>query len=198
MILGRLVRSVDADHYSLIPIKWLTKVFVTGDVISFSLQAGGGGIQAAGTLELYETGEKIIIAGLWVQIVVFGFFIVTSIVFHYRFAKAPTAIAVRGDVAWRRHLIVLYTTSGLILVRSVFRVVEYLQGNRGYLISQEVFLYIFDMLLMALVMIIFAVWYVGDLEKNGHRKINSTGTISWGTELVSNHKTNKGTDSDGR
>jgi hypothetical protein len=70
----------------------------------------------------------------------------------------------QGSVAWRRHLYVLYVTSALILIRSIFRVVEYLQGNDGYLISHEVFIYTMDALLMAIVMAIFAVWYIGDLQ----------------------------------
>lgn len=173
MILGRLIRSTQAEHHSVIPVKWVTKIFVTGDVISFSLQAGGGGIQSAGTLELYEMGEKIIVAGLWVQIIVFGFFVVTSVLFNIRNVKAPTVASVRGQVAWKKHLIVLYATSGLILVRSIFRVVEYLQGNKGYLISHEIFLYIFDTVLMAAVMVIFAIWYVDDLQPRAYSKHDS-------------------------
>ncbi|RKL50788.1 hypothetical protein BFJ72_g241 [Fusarium proliferatum] len=165
MILGRLIRTVGAAHLSLVPVKWVTRIFVTGDVIAFSLQAGGGGIQSAGTLDLYNLGEKIIIAGLFVQIVVFGFFVVTSILFHTRLLKSPTPESLRGDVPWARYLYVLYATSFLILVRSIFRVVEYLQGNKGYLISHEVFLYVFDAILMALVMLIFMIWYVKHLQK---------------------------------
>lgn len=164
MILGRLIRTLRADHHSLIPIRWVTKVFVAGDIVSFSLQGGGGGIQAGGSLDMFNLGEKIIIVGLFVQIAIFGFFVVTSILFHRRILDQPTEVAIGGTIPWRRHLWVLYATSALILVRSVFRVVEYLQGNGGYLISHEVFLYVFDTLLMVIVMVIFAIWYVDDLE----------------------------------
>lgn len=174
MILGRLIRSLGAENHSLIPVKWLTKDFVTGDVISFTLQAGGGGIQAAGTLELYNIGEKIIIAGLCGQIIVFGFFVVVSALFNIRLVRCPTVESERRVIPWKRHLVMLYTSSGLILVRSIFRVVEYLQGNKGYLISHEIFLYVFDALLMAFVMALFGVWYVGDLEQNSaYRKRDS-------------------------
>jgi hypothetical protein len=164
MILGRLIRTLKADHLSLLPVKWITRIFVTSDVISFTVQAGGGGIQSAGTLEMYDIGEKIIIVGLFIQIVVFGFFVVTSGLFHVRIAKNPTAVAADGNVPWRRHLAVLYSSSALILVRSIFRVVEYLQGNAGYLISHEVFLYCCDAVLMAAVMAIFLIWYVNGLD----------------------------------
>ncbi|KAF4960800.1 hypothetical protein FSARC_10352, partial [Fusarium sarcochroum] len=157
MILGRLIRTVGASNLSLVPVQWVTRIFVIGDVFAFSLQAGGGGIQSAGTLDLYNLGEKIIIAGLLVQIVVFGFFVFTSLLFHYRLRKFPTTESIRGDVPWKRYLYVLYASSGLILIRSIFRVVEYLQGNDGYLISHEVYLYVFDAILMALVMAILLV-----------------------------------------
>lgn len=41
MILGRLVRLLDAGAYALIPPRWLTKFFVLGDVLSFCTQGGG-------------------------------------------------------------------------------------------------------------------------------------------------------------
>ncbi|KAI8719992.1 hypothetical protein NCS52_00443200 [Fusarium sp. LHS14.1] len=55
-----------------------------------------------------------------------------------------------------RYLLVLYIVAGLIMVRSLFRLIEYAQGNSGYLISHEAYLYIFDSVLMFLTMILFA------------------------------------------
>lgn len=40
MILGRLIRLLDADAYSLIPPRWLTKVFVLGNALSFFAPGG--------------------------------------------------------------------------------------------------------------------------------------------------------------
>lgn len=59
------------------------------------------------------------------------------------------------ELPWKRHIYTLYFTSALILVRSVFRVVEYIQGHAGYLLGHEVYLYVFDALLMFLVMVSF-------------------------------------------
>lgn len=182
MILGRLIQSLRADHLSIVPVKWVTKIFVTGDIIAFGLQAGGGGIQSGGTLHLFELGEKIIIAGLFCQIVVFGFFVLTSLTFHFRLLKHPANQAIAKRIPWRRYLYVLYSTSAIILVRSAFRVVEYIQGNGGYLISHEIFLYIFDTLLMAAVMLIFLIYYVDHLDgkKLKHQRLISD---SMGQEL---------------
>ncbi|KAK3989094.1 RTA1 like protein-domain-containing protein [Cladorrhinum sp. PSN332] len=164
MILGRLIRALHAEPASIVPIKWMTKIFVVGDVLSFFMQAGGGGIQAAGTLELFNIGEKIIIVGLFVQITIFGFFLFTTVVFHSRFRQSNNSDRQQSSIRWKRHLTVLYIASAIIMVRSIFRVVEYLQGNGGYLISHEIYLYIFDAVLMAAVMAIFIVFYVDDIE----------------------------------
>lgn len=53
MILARLIRAINAQQLSIVPVSWLTRIFVTGDIVSFIMQAGGGGVQAAGTLDLY-------------------------------------------------------------------------------------------------------------------------------------------------
>jgi hypothetical protein len=41
MILGRTIRLTGGERHSLIRPKWLTKIFVIGDVLSFFVQSGG-------------------------------------------------------------------------------------------------------------------------------------------------------------
>ncbi|KAH7029762.1 RTA1 like protein-domain-containing protein [Microdochium trichocladiopsis] len=197
MILGRLIRAVHAESLSIIPLRWMTKIFVAGDVLSFLLQAGGGGIQAAGTLELYDIGEKIIIVGLFVQITIFGFFLATTVTFHLRQQKSlkhhnstsmDASSSPFSTIPWARHLAVLYVASALIMIRSIFRVIEYLQGNGGYLISHEVFLYVFDAVLMAIVMAVFLVFYVDDLI--GAEPMYRHGKRASGAELLSSRDSN--------
>jgi hypothetical protein len=66
----------------------------------------------------------------------------------------PTGRSIELSSLWRRHLTALYIVSVLILVRSIVRVVEYLQGYDGYLMKQEVFIYVFDGLLMLVAMLV--------------------------------------------
>lgn len=167
MILGRLIRAVRAERLSVIPVGWMTKIFVGGDIVCFFLQAGGGGLQASGSLDNFKIGEKVILGGLFAQIVIFGFFVATSVVFHRRLAREPPTHNANGSpvVPWKRHLSVLYLVSTLILVRNILRVVEYIQGNDGYLISHEIFLYIFDAILMAGMMTIIFFFYPGELDR---------------------------------
>lgn len=41
MMLGRIILVTDGEAHSVISKKWLTKIFVTGDVISFLMQGAG-------------------------------------------------------------------------------------------------------------------------------------------------------------
>jgi hypothetical protein len=41
MELGRIILLVDGEGHALVKKRWLTKMFVAGDVLSFSLQAAG-------------------------------------------------------------------------------------------------------------------------------------------------------------
>lgn len=102
---------------------------------------------------LLKIGENIIIGGLFVQLAFFGFFVVAAGIFHRRMSLVPTAKASDPAVRWKKYLLTLYMTSALILVRSIFRVIEYLNGNDGVLLRSEVYLYVFDALLMVVVLV---------------------------------------------
>ncbi|KAJ5636656.1 RTA1-domain-containing protein [Penicillium longicatenatum] len=153
MTLGRIIVMTDAERCSVIKLKWLTKLFVTGDVLSFLMQASGAGLMVANSSSP-STGEHVIIGGLFVQIIFFGFFTITAVVFQARMAKSPTSRSIELGNIWPRHMTALYVSSILILIRSVVRVVEYLQGYSGYLMKHEVFIYVFDALLMFSVMMV--------------------------------------------
>ncbi|KAJ5545844.1 hypothetical protein N7494_003429 [Penicillium frequentans] len=153
MTLGRIIFMTDAEKCSVVKLRWLTKIFVAGDVLSFLMQASGAGLMVANSSSP-STGEHVIIGGLFVQIVFFGLFTITAVVFQARISKSPTGRSIElGDI-WPRHMTALYISSILILVRSVVRVVEYLQGYSGYLMKHEVFIYVFDALLMFFVTLV--------------------------------------------
>jgi hypothetical protein len=53
----------------------------------------------------------------------------------------------------------LYVASILILIRSIFRLIEYAQGNDGYIICHEVFMYVFDSMLMFFTMVAMSIFH---------------------------------------
>lgn len=161
MSLARIIVQLQAERFSIIPVRWLTKLFVLGDIISFFLQAAGGGIQAGGSQALFDLGKKLIVVGLFVQIAFFGLFIAVLAVFYIRITSKPTCLATdfrQFPSKWRNWVMViatLFSCSILIFIRSIVRVVEYLQGNSGTIISHEAYLYALDGLMMLGTMIIF-------------------------------------------
>lgn len=98
-----------------------------------------------------NTGSDVIVGGLFFQIIFFGIFVLVTYLFHTRMNKQPTTRS--KQVPWKKHMYALYVVSALIMVRSIFRVVEFLQGFNGYIISHEWFLYVFDALLMLIAML---------------------------------------------
>ena len=88
----------------------------------------------------------------------------TGLIFHYRMLGAPTARALDPNISWKKHLNALYGASVLIMVRSIFRVVEYIQGYDGYLLQHEWYLYVFDAVLMLAVMVLFNVVHPSEVK----------------------------------
>ncbi|KAL8959958.1 MAG: hypothetical protein Q9193_003258 [Seirophora villosa] len=159
MTLGRIIRATHAETYSPIRVTWLTKLFVFGDVLSFCTQGAGGGQSASGDPDKVELGENIILGGLFLQITIFGLFVLVSIIFHMRLRKQPTGESLSKDLSWQKMMGSLYVVSALILVRNIFRVVEYIGGRDGPLLRVEWPIYVFDALLMAATMAVWGFWY---------------------------------------
>lgn len=178
MILGRLIRLVEGERHSLINPRWLTKIFVASDVFSFFLQGGGGGIMAsAKDLSSFKTGENVIIGGLFLQLIGFGAFVVVTALFHRRILRHPTTASSIVPVPWQSYLWVLYFVSAMIFIRSVFRIIEYVQGYDGSLQSTEVWLYVFDAALMFLAMAVLIVRHpsriISGRGKNARQSLDS-------------------------
>ncbi|KAI2604736.1 RTA1 like protein [Hypoxylon fragiforme] len=178
MVLGRIIRAVRGESYSLIRVGILTKVFVAGDVISFWVQGGGAGLMAKG--DSAAMGEKIIVGGLIIQLLMFGLFIVTAVLFQTRYQREKVDAILYEAVGWKASMYMLYGVSILIMIRSIFRVIEFATGQNGYLLSNEWTLYVFDSVLMAAVMLIFIVWYPNNLRPS-HQSLLSTNSA--GTDI---------------
>lgn len=161
MTLGRIIRGLgpEAMRMSIVRVDWLTKTFVIGDAFSFLVQSSGAGYMAAGSSS--KTGEIIVIFGLVIQIVFFGLFVTAAVVFHMRFNNK---LGMSAAFDWKSIMKMLYITSVLILVRSIFRIIEYAGGSSGYLLANEWPLYVFDSVLMLAVMVVFYFRYPNALH----------------------------------
>ena len=173
MVLGRIIRSVRGEQHSLIRVSRLTRAFVLSDVLSFMIQGGAAGLMVTGNN--VALGNDIVIAGLGIQVLFFGLFIVTAVIFQIRIARFPTAESYNNpDVPWKQSLWGLYAMSVFVLIRSVFRVVEYSLGYDGYALEHEWTLYAFDSVPMFFVMVVFLWKYPNRLRlppKDGEARI---------------------------
>lgn len=120
-----------------------------------------------------STGAHIVLAGLLLQIIIFGFFDLVAIMFHHRLAHKPTSRSIRAQPHWKRSVWLLYFTSACILVRNIVRVAEFIEGFDGYIILHEAFLYSLDAAPMLLVMIALAVGSPSVLSVQSMRKDQS-------------------------
>ncbi|KAK0637995.1 Protein RTM1 [Lasiodiplodia hormozganensis] len=194
MLLGRLMQVAGGERHALIPRRFLTKVFVVGDVVAFLLQCGGGGIVAAAIFDTsgardtdkMKLGEKVIEAGLFVQLIFFGFFLVIGSWWKRGIEKdiepAPGSNNSSSEpgVAWRKHFWVLMGASSLVFLRCVFRVVEYMSGRGAEFQNQEWFVYVFDAVLMLGVVVLFNVVHPSEVT----RMLKQEDAGARGTELA--------------
>ncbi|KAH8665447.1 RTA1 like protein-domain-containing protein [Ilyonectria robusta] len=151
MVFGRLILFLHASSLSPIKPTRMTKIFVAGDVISFLIQYIGGGLLSK--QKSFDTGKMVILIGLAAQIVLFGLFTLAAVVFHLRIIDRPLQLLPVEDSGkffkgWRGVMVVLYVSSGLVLVRSLYRLVEYTTDRDGPLGSHEAYFYMLDSVLM--------------------------------------------------
>ncbi|RAK75334.1 RTA1 domain-containing protein [Aspergillus fijiensis CBS 313.89] len=161
MTLGRLIRRIGAEHLSVIRVSRLTKTFVWGDVLSFIVQGNSSSLSVLGYA---QWGKVCVIVGLAIQLISFSIFWISAIVFERRIRRNPTPESLQPGIPWKKTLYMLYAVSALIMIRSIFRIIEYVLGNSGYPLQHEWTMYILDSVPMAIVMIIYLTWYPSGIK----------------------------------
>jgi hypothetical protein len=139
------------------------------EVAYYGFCRGGRGFDwdpgGAANPDLGAIGEWMIIVGLIIQLISFGLFGLTALIFHARIRKAPTARSCQVDQSWINTMYMLYGVSGLIILRSGFRIVEFVMGADGYPLTHEWTLYVFDTVPMLVVALLFNLWYPNNLSR---------------------------------
>lgn len=124
-----------------------------------NMKKGGGILAQASSESSQNLGNTVILAGLGIQVAFFGGFMIVTAIFHIRISRSPTQRSLYTVTPWKMFLLVLYFSSLLIMVRSVFRMIEYAQGHDGALIKKEIYVYTLDALLMIIVAAAFVVYH---------------------------------------
>ncbi|KUL90365.1 hypothetical protein ZTR_01994 [Talaromyces verruculosus] len=158
MTLGRFARALHAEQYTIMSVRWVTKIYVLIDIASFLCQMAGSAMQASSDPSGIKLGQHIVIGGLLVQLIALGWFIFETTILHIRLNNGPTVISLKDpSISWRPTLWTLRCVSVLIFIRSLYRLIEFTSGSDSTLAKNEVFLYIFDASLLSLSIFLFVV-----------------------------------------
>ncbi|KAH6656900.1 putative RTA1 domain protein [Truncatella angustata] len=170
MSVGRVIMALDARRFTLISPRWLTKLYVLIDIGAVATQLIGSTIPASGDPSAIELSKKVILGGLIAQLVALSFFIMQCVIVHRGIRQHPPNVVLSlPSVNWAVHFWAAEVVIVLTIVRSVVRAVEYLQGEDGFVISHEVFIYVFDAFLMWSVMLLFLIIHPGRLIRDARR-----------------------------
>lgn len=166
MVYSRIVRAIHAEDLSPVPMRWATWIFITGDLTCLTIQGNAAGLLGNESLALIA--DYIIIAGLILQIIVFIFFMLCCGIFNKRMRVYEAESCLVMHLPWQSCLNMLYLTSTAVLVRNIYRVVEFVMqsvNQDGYLLVTEWPLYVFDGSLMFSLMVVFYLWYPHGLNR---------------------------------
>jgi hypothetical protein len=162
--------------------RWLGRVFITSDVLSFLTQGAGSGIASAGNWEgtEKEIGEGVLIGGLALQLATFTVYLGFLGVVLKRVGrnKGPgtsrevkkvlvgmgvASVLVQVSTLW---LFMLLDVGGTAKVdanagqiRTLFRLVEFALGIDGYPFQHEWCLYVFESAPMVIALTALAWWH---------------------------------------
>jgi hypothetical protein len=192
VLFGRLMHAV-GDQYSLLKPKLVSWIFIICDIFSLVIQVSGAGLLATASTnpDSATTGENILLGGLGVNLVSFAIFCLQLFYFDYRTRKSPPNFPCGSlcQKGWRQFLYVIYISSALVLLRQIYRVIEFSQGFTGYLATHEAFFFVFDAIPIFLSATIFVIYFPG----NGYLPKNPRDTFDTMYNLGGNYKEeNKG------
>lgn len=177
MVLGRIIRSFEAEHLSSMRTKWLTFVFVMNDVFCFCTQLGGAGVQVTGDANIMNIGKKVVLAGLIFSLVVFAFFILIAVKFHRRLNQAPTPLlSMNPDVKWVPYMWAMYVACTAMMIRNLVRTIQFGASRTTDVNTKEAYIYVFDAFLMFLSILVLIVYHPGKLIRKA-RQLGKAGAF---------------------
>ncbi|KAJ5604514.1 RTA1 like protein-domain-containing protein [Penicillium lagena] len=165
-----------------VPPRFITPIFVGFDIFALLLQLGGAVMiasvsptdtHAARTL---NTGKRVAQVGVIIQLAAFGLFSVAAVRFNFTSKRFDKSLGDRyesvgekeyridgrtRDKHWPALLRVVNLTSFLILIRSIYRLVEFTTGVTGYINTHEWTQYVFDALAIYPCVALFIYWHPG-------------------------------------
>ncbi|KAF4629230.1 hypothetical protein G7Y89_g8919 [Cudoniella acicularis] len=157
-----------------IPVAKLTRIFVIFDVVTFLVQVSGSAISSAGNWEgnTAAIGTNVLIAGLAIQLATFAFFVAIVGRFHF-LTKLPGGVRDGAGEGWTRVLTAVYISSSLIIIRSIYRLIEFGLGIFGYPFTHEWMFYVLESVPMLPAFSIFCLWHPAEYFHQDSAEVKS-------------------------
>lgn len=187
VVFGRIVFHVvpkEARTTRLLWIspRWVTPIFVVCDIIALLLQLWGAvkitsvNAGSSNASSAASQGKKIAQAGVAIQLLCFGLFSVIAVRFNFTSKRFAASFNERltninekyctidgGDRPlkrnWQAILRVTNIASAGILIRSIYRMVDFSLGRTGYTQEHEWCQYVFDALVIFPVVTLYIYWH---------------------------------------
>ncbi|KAL2809172.1 RTA1 like protein-domain-containing protein [Aspergillus granulosus] len=163
-----------------VPPRWVTPIFVGFDILALFLQLVGAVMITSANgisqedIDAFDRGRNLALAGVIVQIIAFGIFTIAAVRFNFtskRFVSAaPEPLYGQDEFAmamqdkprkanWPVLLRVVNFSTLMILIRSIFRMIEFTEGRGGYISTHEWPFYVFDAVPIFPVVALFVWWH---------------------------------------
>lgn len=182
MLLGRMIHFflVDDRIFGL-RARRITKCFVWFDVIAFLIQASGGlMVTPEASVKTQKLGLNIYTAGVAVQLFFLAIFTSLAVGFQKRLKQQSLSFAAPGNdsdsesqlqrdpapdvprpALAKRLLIILYVVMGLVILRNIYRLVEFSIGVNSVITKNEWYQYVWDATPMFLALLVLNIVYPG-------------------------------------
>jgi hypothetical protein len=177
MLLGKLETSSDGGAKNPASFlrggsgRWLPWVFLALDILAVLTQGSGSGIASSGNWEgsTKDTGIRVLIGGLVLQVVTFATYLVIMVWFHWR-ARAEGHQLPHGVRMVMRGVYIagffIMVSAGLTLerkpltvkLRSIYRVFEFAFGIDSYTFTHEWPLYVLEAVPMSVALLVLG-WF---------------------------------------
>ncbi|ROW04554.1 hypothetical protein VMCG_05117 [Cytospora schulzeri] len=138
--------------------RWLPLIFVPADVSCLLVQAAGGAIAASAgstNMALLQSGNRAIIAGIALQVVVLLGFGIMSLDYYLRVRRwvhsdgvTPAALALWGDRRFRTFGFAMLGAYVCVQIRCIYRVAEMAGGWGNYIMQDQPSFTVLDSFMM--------------------------------------------------
>jgi len=129
--------------------RWTSYAFIISDIVTFLIQSAGGSLFASSDYNVVLAGGKILVSGLSLQLTSIVAFCLWMAWFDYQILRNPKDLGIEYEKEWSRIRIARWVSITGILVRvpkgltdvqirGIYRILEYGQGQGGYLLVHEV------------------------------------------------------------